>query len=539
MHRRGRRRLSVALVYPNAYGVGMANLGFQTVYRLLNEIDGVRCERVFLDQEGTDVRSLETGRRLAHFHIIAFSLSFELDYLNVAQMLVSADLPLRSSHRDGTSPLVMAGGVSVTLNPEPLAPLIDLFVIGESEEVLEAVIDCYEIHHRARSSRQETLLALAQIPGVYVPRFYAFEYVAGGILAKIEPIQRVPSRVRRQWLQEIDSVQTFSPIVSPQSHFRDMFLVEVGRGCPRGCRFCASGYIYRPFRCRSKEALISTIGEQGEGTKRIGLVGSAVSDHRGFEDLCVELVGRGYQLGVSSFRADALTPRLVETFVQGGMRTLTLAPETGSEWLRWRIHKNLTDEEILAAVRAASAGGMTNLKLYFMVGFPFAEEDEISAILSLVKRIHREFFAPKSKRGRVTVSVHPFVPKPSTPLQWSQMEEAGSLARQLARIESGLQKISRIKVTPKSPRRALLQGLFSVGDRRVGEAICHKVQDRIHWKRAWQKAGIEPEPYLYRQKAFEEILPWDVLDSGISKKALWNEYETMRTLAPQREASRL
>ena len=518
-------RLSMALVYPNTYGLGMANLGFQTVYRLFNEIENVRCERVFLPQKYAHLRSVESGRRLNEFDVIAFSLSFELDYLNVAHVLMLAGLPLRSEDRDETSPLVMAGGVGVTLNPEPLAPLMDLFVIGESETIIPLLADSLVSHHRRRFSRQETLLALTQISGVYVPRFYNIGYSWDGRVSKIEPAHDVPPRVQRQYVNDIDSVQTFSPIVSTESHFKEMFLVEVGRGCPRGCRFCASGFIYRPVRYRHREGLLSQIHNRKDGTKRIGLVGSAVSDHPQFEVLCKELVNDGFQLGVSSFRADALTSSFINILVQGGVRTLTLAPETGSEQLRTRIHKNLTDEDILNAVRVAAEGGMSNIKLYFIVGFPFEDEDETASILSLVKGIRSVFFSRKRTKGRVAVSIHPFVPKASTPFQWIPMENVKLLAQKLEKIAAGLREISGVYVSPKSPRRAFLQGLFSVGDRRVGEAICLKTEDRLHWKRAWKKAGVKPEWYVYREKAYDEILPWEVIDSGIDKRTLWGQYQ--------------
>ncbi|UCE19968.1 MAG: radical SAM protein [Gemmatimonadota bacterium] len=521
-------RIAVALVYPNTYEVGMANLGFQAIFRLLNSFGSVVCERVFLPQGERPVTSTESGRTLTECDIIAFSFSFELDYVNAVQMLMHSGISLRSEDRDERTPLIMAGGVSVTLNPEPMASIIDLFVIGESEEVLGTLLNSYMRHRRQCASRHEILVSLARLPGIYVPRCYQLHYNPDGTIAKIEPLQGAPARVRRQHVQEIGTVHAFSQAVSPRSHFKDMFLVEVGRGCPRGCSFCASGYIYRPFRCRSKEALLSLIENNDSGAKKVGLVGSAISDHRDFEELCVELVDRGYQLGVSSFRADALTPRLVEAFVRGGIRTLTMAPETGSEKLRFRIHKRLTDDHIFKATHRASAGGIINLKLYFLIGIPFEEESDVAAIVSLVKRTHRVFFQQRGKKGTITVSVHPFVPKASTPFQWSPMQPVKPLKEKLNILEAGLRGIRGVRFSPKSPRNALLQGMFSVGDRRIGEALRAKVQGGVLWKRAWEQAKVEPEFFLHREKTFEEVLPWDVLDSGIEKRVLWNQYKKAR-----------
>ncbi len=532
VYRKGRTRLSIALVFPNTYEVGMANLGFQTVYRLFNEMDDVRCERVFFEQDGAEARSFEGGRRLSDFDVVAFSLSFELDYPNVPAILQSSGIPLRTADRTRTDPIVMAGGVSVTLNPEPLALLIDAFVIGESEEVLESLASQLLSHISGSSSREELLKSLARMPGLYVPGFYKVIYGADGCISGIETVENVPVRVQRQFLKEIDQESTYSPIMSRRSHFREMFLLEVGRGCGRGCRFCAAGFIYRPVRFRSGDKILSDLERHGGGWKKVGLIGSAVSDHPRFEPLCSEMADRGYELGISSVRADALTPGMIGALVRSGVRTMTIAPEAGSERLRERIGKRLSDEEILAAVEMAAIHGMAGLKLYFIIGFPFEQEEDISAIAVLVERIRDAFCRQDNNKKKITITVQSFIPKANTPLQWSRMEEEKALERKLACLLKELKGLPGVHVTVSSARMAMLQGMFSLGDRRLGEALCLKAERALPWKKAWHEAQIDPDFCIRGDKMFAEVLPWEIIDAGLSKRMLWDEYQRALTGSP-------
>lgn len=524
---RGPARVRVALAYPNTYPVGMANLGFQTIYRLLNGLEGISCERVFLPQAEEPPRSLESGQPVGEFDVLAFSVSFELDYPNLLRVLSLAGIPLLSSERGEESPLVMVGGVCTFLNPEPLAPFSDLFVVGEAEEILPNLFRAIEAWTIGEISKEELLFELAHIHGIYVPRFYRPIYGKEGRLAALEPVGDVPSSVERRYVKNLNSYPTFSPILTPESHFRDMMLVEGGKGCPRGCRFCVAGHLYRPFRWRSKENILSTVNRLGDKVRRVGLIGSALSDYPYLEELCGELVGLGYELALSSLRADALTEGLVEVLVRGRLKTVTIAPETGSERLREAIYKKLSDEQILRAVAVAARSGLKNLRLYFMVGLPGEEDEDIQAIAHLVKRIREvsDSYSPGAKGGQLTVSINPFVPKASTPFQWCPMEGEKVLSGKLKLIAQDLRQVTGVKIIGESPRMAVLQGIFSLGDRRVGMALFYRYQEGVTWGRAWRMAEVDPGGVVFREKPFDAFFPWDFLEVGLSKERLWWEYE--------------
>ena len=498
--------LSAVLVFPNTYEVGMANLGFQRVFRLLNTSEGWRCERAFYDGDKADrnVRgpiSLESGRPLSDFDVVAFSVSFELDYLNLVSSLIESGIVPLSAERK--APLVMAGGVCVFMNPEPLTPFVDLFFVGEGEALVPALMRRMAEHWR--ESKERLLVRLAEMEGVYVPG--------------------ISHSVVRQVLPRLTDEEAFSPIVTPRSHFKNMLLIEVGRGCGRGCRFCAAGFVYRPVRRRSPDALMDRMDADFGEEKRVGLVGSAISDYPGLESLCRALVERGCSIATSSFRADRITPGLIRALVQGGVRTLTIAPETGSERMRTLIGKRLSDEAILNAAKWAAEGGIRNLRVYFMFGLPFEEEEDVEAIPAFVGEIRARFTAAGGRK--ITVSAHPFVPKAATPFQWCPMDPSDTLKAKLRTIQNGLRGLSGISLSKTSVREALLQGLLAMGDRSVGMGLYYRISRSIPWRHAWEKAEVDPESYVHRWKAKEEELPWDFIVQVTKKKTLWREYRTL------------
>ena len=435
-----RGRIRVALIYPNRYEAGMANLGFHQVYRLFNESDAYVCERAFLPDPGSPPVSLESRRRLLDFDILAFSLSFENDYPNIISLLEGARIPLRTADRGEDFPLVMAGGVACMLNPEPVAPFIDCFLIGEAEEILPAFMEFF-----ADTSRKDLLSVLARdLPGVYVPSLYTVSYHEDGTLAAMTPAPGAPSRVPRVYVPDLAKVSTCSTVLTSGAAFSDSYLVEVSRGCPHGCRFCGAGFVYRPPRFRPPDLLRRCLEEGARVSSHVGLVGAAVSDLPDLEGLCRS--AGDVRLSFSSLRADCLTESLVAALKSGGVKTATVAPEAGSQRMRDVINKGISEGDILSAVRNLVAGGIPNLKLYFMVGFPGETDQDIEELISLCRKV-KDVFLEESrvlKRiGEITVSLNAFVPKPATPFQWAGMDDACPLETENETHSGGAQGSSQ------------------------------------------------------------------------------------------------
>ncbi len=523
--------VTVALAYPNVYRVAMANLGFQIVFRQLSRIPGVLPLRVFLP-EGEDGRR---GTLLTHDHPrevsrsdwLAFSVSYENDYLNVLGMLASAGVPLDWKDRPDPWPLVIVGGIAPSLNPEPLADFADIFVIGEAEEILPRLHENYVEARRAGAAREDLLLGMTRLPGVYVPRFYRPAYTDEGTLASFEALRGAPARVRKLWVEDLEAFRPDSVIQSPDAEFRDMILVEVGRGCGRGCRFCAAGFFYRPVRYRRYESLVRVMAERMEPGSRFGLLGASVFDHPDLERLAGFLAEHGCPFSVSSFRADAVSAEVLARMAAGGIRTATIAPETGTERLRAIAGKDITDEAIFEAARMITAAGIPNLKLYFMVGLPHELREDIEGIIDLVKKVRHNVLSVargKGAMGGITVSLSCFVPKAWTPFQWEPMEDIESLRDKQRYLALSLNRIPNVKATHDLPRWSFVQGLLSRGDRRVGRALllAHDLQG--NWKKALQQSPVNPEFYIYRPRGFKELFPWDFIDTGITKAFLWGEY---------------
>ena len=522
-------RTRVVLVYPSQYAVGMANLGFQTVYKLLNGLDDLLCERAFLPEGGEaargPLRSLESGRPLSDFHCVAFSISFENDYPNVLSLLSRAGLPLSSASRGLSLPLVMAGGVTCFLNPEPVAPFFDCFLLGEAEMLVPAFFSLFD----PERPRREMLLALAQqVPGVYVPAFYREHYGTDGRLQAFEPQERAPEKVKRVCVADINAFNTQSVIHTPHTSFAEAHLIEVGRGCHHGCRFCSAGFIYRPPRIRTLPVLLEALRDGAGRADKIGLVGAAVSDLPGLKALCAEGGRLDVQLAFSSLRADAMDEDLVAALRAGRLKTATIAPETGSERMRRVINKGLSEADILMAAEKLVAGGVPNLKLYFMVGLPTETEEDILAIAGLVKKIKHQFLSSSRARGRmgeITVSVNPYVPKPATPFQWAAMDELAVLKSKIQKIRNELRKVSNVRVHADVPKWSYLQGIFSRGDRRVAQMLLQAHQNQGNWPQTLKASVVNPSFFVHRERGLDELLPWDFIDHGLDKMFLWHEYQ--------------
>ena len=521
-------KIRIALAYPNRYHVGMSNLGFHAIYRLLNDYQDVVCERVFLPEvDGKThggLRSMESQRPLGDFDIIAFSISFENDYPNLLTILTEGEIPLWSSERDAPHPLVIAGGVTAFLNPEPIAPFVDCFLVGEAEPILDPFIDVYRRHYH----KQELLEALAvHVPGVYVPGLYDVAYHPDGTIAEFRPRSGVPAKVQRVAVEDLSSWDTCSTILTPHTTFPDTYLAEAGRGCPHGCRFCATGFVYRPPRFRSKGALQNCMEKGAMRSNRIGLMAAAVSDVPYMEEVCQKVVDHGVQLSFSSLRADSITPELLEVFRRSDLKTVTIAPDAGSERMRRVINKGITDQDVLRAADLLVGAGIPNLKLYFMVGLPTETMSDVEAIVALCKRVKNRFLKASraTKRiGQITVSLNSFIPKPSTPFQWVPLEDVKVLKAKIKHVKEGLRRVANVRVHADVPRWAYIQALLSRGDRRTARLLSDAHDNNGNWAKTLKASIINPDFYVYRERSVDEILPWDFIDHGINKAFLVDEY---------------
>lgn len=534
-------RLSVALVYPNTYHQGMSNLGLQTVYQMLNTRRDTLCERFFLpdpedleehSRTGFPLVALESLRPLDNFDLVAFSISFENDYLNLPTLFELGRLPLWREDRDDHHPLVLCGGVCAFLNPEPLAEIMDLFAIGEAEVILPALLE--ELLAKSSHDRQELLKGLANLPGVYVPRGHTPSYADSGRLLAMTPDQGFPDRVQRQWQSSLDDSQSRTCVATPDTEFGSMHLVEVSRGCPRACRFCAAGFIYRPFREHSLDHLRREILDQSAGIERFGLVAAAVSDYGNLADIGREILEHGGEVSVSSVRIDAVTADQVRVLADSGHKTLALAPEAGSQRMRNVINKGIDETQILAAVKLLAEGGIPNLKLYFMIGLPTEQEADIMAIVDLTVKI-RDLWEAVGRQlgrlGRLQLSVNPFIPKPWTPLQWAPMEQRSSLDRKYRLLQKQLRPLPNVDLNLESLRHAELQGFLSRGDRRVGRTL-PLLANGASLKQACRTLDIDPGFYLHRERAAEELFPWDIIAQGMDSRHLRKEYELALAACP-------
>ncbi|MCG6981338.1 MAG: radical SAM protein [Deltaproteobacteria bacterium] len=527
-------KIPVGLIYPNRYFLGMSNLGFQTVYHRLNQLTNVVCERFFLPESedmaaassGPGPLSLESQRPMADFSIVAFSLAFENDYTNLVHLLQLGKLSLYSSRRRQYEPLVAAGGVATFLNPEPIAPFIDVFLLGEAENLLEEFIDVWQEARDNDLSREEQLAHLARrVSSAYVPSLFRAEHDADGRLTSFEPLVDIPKKISARPAPIESGDPITSVITTPHTEFPDMVLVEIGRGCGRGCRFCAAGFVYRPVRHRQSDKVVqAALRKKG----KIGLLSSAVSDHPDIDAICLQLTKVGKSLSVSSLRADSITSTMVDALRQSGLQTVTIAPEAGSERLRQVINKNLTEEQILNAVTLVVSAGIPNLRLYFMIGLPTETEEDVAAIITLVKKIKHEqlTIARGQKRlGTITLSVSSFVPKPFTPFQWVPFCDLSVLKQRIKKLKGGLGRVANVKVHADVPRWAYLQALLARGDRKLASLLETVFQKDGNWTQAIKAVNVNPEFYVYRERDRDELFPWDFIDHGVSKDYLWKEYQ--------------
>ena len=519
-------RLRVALAFPNTYFVGMSNLGFQTIYRLFNQLDDVVCERVFLPgrQElhrqlasGTPLRTLESDTPVRDFDLFAFSVSFEWDYTNVVSMLRLAGVPVRAEARTPHDPLVVIGGAVTFVNPEPLAPFADVIAAGEGEVLVPSLMAA--VH--AAGDRPDLFRRLAAERGFYIPSFYDVRYTDEGSIRAFEakPGSGAPAVVTKAAVKSAERLDPPSTtIFTPDTEFGSRLLVEVVRGCANLCRFCWAGYNYLPVRAFPADRILQIARDARPHASRAGLVSIALCDHPEIERILAGLLELGYSISPASLRLDDLTRPIVEMLHQSGERSITIAPETGSDRLRRVVNKTVTNDEILEKAELIFSSGMENLKLYYMICLPTETDDDLRAIRDLTAALHDVMVAHARSRGRIgriVASVNPLIPKPGTAYQWLPMEDPAVTDAKARRLRSFVADLDNVYFNIKSERHSYYQALLSLGDRRVAPAIEAAAANGGQWRAAVADAGVDADFYIFRDRSRDAVLPWDIIDGGM------------------------
>jgi radical SAM superfamily enzyme YgiQ (UPF0313 family) len=543
-------RLRIALAFPNTYWVGMSNLGFQTVYRLFNAHPDIVCERVFLPPKqelaaqvaaGAPLLTLESQTPVSEFDVFAFSVSFEWDYVNVLTLLRLAGLKRYAVERTPHDPLVVIGGAVTFVNPEPLALFADVIAAGEAEVLIPSL----ERGFREAPDRAGLLQFLSQERGFYVPSFYEPKYDASGLLVEYvpKPGTNAPLPVRKAALRTTDALDPpTTTIFTPDTEFGSRFLVEVVRGCANLCRFCWAGYNYLPVRSFTADRILQLAREARPHASRAGLVSIALCDHPEIERILAGLLEMGYQISPASLRLDDLTDPIVSMLHASGERSITIAPEAGSDRMRRVINKTVTTDEILDRTDLIFRNGMENLKLYFMIGLPTETDEDLVAIRDLtlqMREIMLKHARARGQVGKIVGSVNPLIPKPGTAYQWLPMEDPAVTDRKIKRLRSLTAGIDNVYFNIKSERHSYYQALLSLGDRRVAPAIEAAERNGQNWRAAVEESGVDADFFIFRDRSKDPLLPWDIIDGGMKESFFRNEFEKSTraewTLPPKRQ----
>ncbi len=544
----------MAFAFPDVYEIGMSFLGLQILYNLVNDRNDALMERVFapwvdmeekMKEHNIPLFSLESRRPVSDFDILGFTLQYEMTFSNILNMIDMAGLPLKTSERDNSMPLIIAGG-PCAFNPEPLADFIDLFVLGEGEEVINELIDAYKAARRQNLSREQLLAKMAAIEGIYVPAFYNVEYYESGKIKAVYPTRsEAPAKVRKRLLRDVDNALfPTRPIVPSLGTVHDRVMLEVQRGCTRGCRFCQAGILYRPVREKNPQTLLKQAEEiiKHTGYDEISLTSLSTADYSNVRPLVMDLLDahsdKGVNVSLPSLRADAFSIDLAKEVQRVRRSSLTFAPEAGTQRLRDVINKGVTEEDLVHAVTAAFAAGWHAIKLYFMIGLPtetYEDLDGIARLAKLVVKIGKEQGVSR-KRLKVTVGTSSFVPKSHTAFQWEPQDHIEILKKKQAYLKEKLRD-KHIVFNYHDPKTSFLEAALSKGDRRLGAVIerAFKLGCRFDgwselfnyeaWLQAFADEGLDPEWYAYQRYDYQDVLPWDHIDTGVSKRYLISEHK--------------
>ena len=523
----------VAIVYPNTYFVGMSNLGLHIIYEEINLRNDSVCERIFLpekkeleayDKTKTPLMSVETQRPMHQFDVVAFDVTFEMDYFHIPLMLRHGRVPIMGKDRTEFDPIVIAGGPCATFNPEPFADFIDAFIIGEGEGIVSRVLDIIRDGKMEGLDRHDILRQLANVSGVYVPSLYVPIYSEDGGFKGYDIAEGVPKTIKRHFEMLTSGGETV--VATNYTEFGAMYIIEVARGCGRHCRFCMAGYCFRVPRVRPLDILKEGVDRAEKLGKKVGLMGAAISDYPEVDELVTYIRSKDMRYSCASLRADSLTQAVVDGLADSGQKTITIAPETGSERLRRVINKGISEEHLQNAATLSAKSGIQHMRLYIMIGLPTETDEDIEAIVGLAERTQAHM-AEVGCKGRLTLSINPFIPKPFTPFQWMAMDNQKTVEKKLQYIKKALQKNRRIEVLVESPKEAYIQGVLARGDRRLGAVLAACAADRgsKSFKAEMKAAGLDMDEMNYRERSFDEFLPWSHLDMGMDDGYLEMEWK--------------
>ncbi len=523
-------KLPIALVFPNTYGLAMSNLGMQLVYRIANDKSAIVCERVFLPEGGAPPVSIESGRLLSDFPIILCALSFESDYLNLLHILLAAGIEPYAEKRSGSdipqAPLIIGGGVATFINPEPLAPFIDMFVVGDAEVLLPDLLDqLIGAAIKEHGWQDKVLDQCAALPGYYVPAKYSYVFNETGVFAGFQAAPGALMPVKKEvCLAQAEAGH--SELLTPNTEFASLFLAELGRGCSRGCRFCAAGFVYRPPRLWPSEAIIAALQEMPEGCSRVGLLGMEMAHADDLAAVSKFLEGAQCSLSFSSLRADALSEELVSLLEKSALKTAAIAPDGASERLRAVINKGLSRKDIIKAAHTLVASGISTLKLYFMIGLPTEEDADLEELVDLVCQVKDEIDKVGKARGHlatIIVSLNSFVPKAWTPFQYAGFAGVAELKGRIKFLRSKLKVLSNVKLKVDKPDNAFYQAVLAKGDRRLAPVLLDMVRSGRNWRQVMKDHGLDPNE-IVGARGKDEKFCWQIIDHSMNSDYLWLEY---------------